>query len=45
MQDRPKLNPKVDLARAKPETLARAQLRNKVLGRRVPKPVSSDEVG
>lgn len=44
MPYRPKLDPKVDLKGATPETLARALLRNRKLSPRVGKPVAGDQV-
>ncbi len=39
-----RLDPEVDLKGATPEKLARALLRNKVLGTPVAKPISGDQV-
>ena len=39
-----RFDPEVDLQGATPETLARALLRNKVLGTSVAKPVAGDQV-
>ena len=44
MKYRPKLDPKVDLAGATPETLARALLRNRLRPRPAGKPVVGDRV-
>lgn len=44
MKYRPKLDPKVDLAGATPETLARALLRNPLRPRAGRKPVVRDQV-
>lgn len=43
MKYRPKLDPKVDLAGATPETLARALLRNPLRPRAGRKPVGADQ--